>query len=180
MYVEIRGRQDQLQVYIKNSNRSLPMEELKQRLQPLQDLQVEVVHIFLEKMIESQEVLSLITLVNTCDMLVASISYTFQNAVIETLDAISIGHYDFYHDVLILSDIPLHTSITMYHGNMYVFGKVSGEIEFYSKKSKLYALSIYKLRLKMNDMPMQYIQEYDKCVLQYQYRKEKGIWQDQL
>jgi hypothetical protein len=63
---------------------------------------------------------------------------------------------------------------------MYVFGKVSGEIEFYSKKSKLYALSIYKLRLKMNDMPMQYIQEYDKCVLQYQYRKEKGIWQDQL
>ena len=52
MYVEIRGRQDQLQVYIKNSNRSLPMEELEQRLQPLQDLQVEMIHIFLEKILK--------------------------------------------------------------------------------------------------------------------------------
>lgn len=180
MSIEVRGRQEQLQVFIKNSNGKVSITDLMNKLEPLEALQVEMIYIFVEKPLQSDEVLNIIKVVNQFHMMVASITYVFQNKMIETLETIDVGHFDFYHDVLILNDIPMHTSITMYHGNMYVFGKVSGEIEFYSKQSKLYALSIRKLRLKINDMPMQYIQEMDQCVLKYQNRKETKLWQDQL
>ena len=180
MSIEIRGRQDQLQVHIHNLHWQHSMDELQVKLSSICDLHVEVIYVFMEYEMSKDELKSLFSLVNQLGMCIGSICYFHQNKMLETLDTIGIGNYKFDHDVLILNDVSMHTSITMYHGNLYVFGCVSGEVEFYSKMSKLYAVSIEKLRIQMNDMPMQYIEKRDHCVLQYEKRKETKLWKDQL
>lgn len=179
MLVEIRGKKDQLQVRLWNENWNLCFMELKDKLKNIIKLQIEEIHLFIQNPISKTELKDIVSLTRSMQICIASITYIHQNAILETLDVIGVGHHQFDHDVLILSDIRMHTSITMVHGNLYVFGCVSGDIEFYSKQSKLYALRIEKLRMKMNDMPMRYIEYEPSCILQYE-RKEQGKWQDQL
>ena len=180
MLVEIKGRQDQIQVRLWNQDWIACLDELKQKLKSIQDLCIEAIYVFVQCELSKDECMELFHLVNSYNMSIASIVYVHQGSVLETLYEMDVGNYTFYHDVLILCDIPIHTSITVYHGNLYVFGVVSGEIELISKVSKLYALKISKLRIKMNDMPMRYIEHQDHCILQYIKGKETRVWQDQL
>ena len=178
--VEIRGRQDQLQVRLFNQDFDACINELSNKLKDIQGLCIEAIYLFVQCELSKEECLQLFHLVNQLHMSIASITYMHQSSILETLYEMDVGNYEFYHDVLILCDIPIHSSITVYHGNLYVFGVVSGEIEFISKQSKLYALEINKLRIKLNDMPMRYIDSNSHCILQYEKRKETKLWQDQL
>ena len=180
MLVEIRGRQDQLQVRLFNQDWNACMEELSKKLMDIQGLCIESIYLFVQYELSKEDCLNIFHLVHNLHMSIASISYMNQSSVLETLYEMDVGNYEFYHDVLILCDIPQHSSITVYHGNLYVFGIVRGEIELISKQSKIYALQIEKLRIKLNDMPMQYIDFKGHCILQYEKRKEIRRWQDQL
>ena len=146
----------------------------------ISDLKIEVVYLFVEYPMSSEQIILLFSCVNGLGMCIGAIQYMHQFDMIQTLHEIGVGHYTFDHDILLLADVSLHTQITMYHGNLYVFGKVSGEIEMYSKQSKLYAVEIDRLRLQLNDMPMQYIHHDFNCILQYEKRKENRLWQEQL
>ena len=180
MLVDIRGHKDQLQVYLHNGQIDACFHELSNKLADIRDLKIEAIYLFVEHNMTNEQLLMLFQLVNQMGMCIASIQYVHQYDVIQTLHEIGVGKYTFDHDVLLLSDVSMYTQITMYHGNLYVFGKVSGEIEMYSKQSKLYAVEVDRLQLKMNDMPWQYIHHKNHCILSYEKRKENRIWQEQL
>lgn len=180
MTVEIRGKQDQVQVKLLNYQWMECMSTLKEKLKNIKELRIESIYVYVLLPMSLSEMMELFHLVRNQKICIAKISYVNQGSMIETVDHIGVGNFHYDHDVLILGDISPHTSLTLHHGNLYVFGKVSGDLEFLSKKSKLYAQKIEKLRIKFNDLPMQYVECKENCILEYEKRKEKGKWQDQL
>ncbi|MDD6468114.1 MAG: hypothetical protein PUF50_08055 [Erysipelotrichaceae bacterium] len=180
MIVEIRGKQDQVQVKLLNYLWDNCMKLMEEKLMNLKELRIESIYVYVLLPMTVIEIRELFQMVRKEDICIAKISYLNQGSMIETVDHIGVGNFHYDHDVLILGDISPHTSLTLHHGNLYVFGKVSGDIEFLSKKSKLYAQRIEKLRIKFNDLPIQYVEWKENCILEYKTRKDKGKWQDQL
>lgn len=180
MKVQVKGRQDKVVVEIDNREWEACKEELENRLPFMQALQIERVQIQLQQMPDEEQCLALFHTVNGCGICIEGLHIPLEQPQLQTVSTILAGSYVFEHDMLVLGDIKPHTTITMLHGSLYVFGTVSGTIECISREAVFYGLRCEKLHIKFNDDPMQYIETSGFVKMKYQGKENQSIWHDQL